>query len=71
MPIDTSDVRSNADIQILHAAELLSKSEDRQKVFREIYGGGSKGKTAEEIAFKIPLIILEFYKRHLYSIRQK
>ncbi len=50
MPLDTTDIRSNSDKQILHAAELLSKSEIRRKVFSEIYRGKSKGRTAEEIA---------------------
>src|SRR5208337_5171568 len=53
MPIDTTDIRSNSDRQILHAADLLSKSEDRRKVFSEIYRGKTTGKTAEEIASEI------------------
>lgn len=71
MPIDTSDVRSNADIQILHAAELLSKSEDRQKVFKEIYSGGSRGKTAEEIASKIPVDYIRVLQEALVLYKAK
>ena len=55
MPINTTDVRSNSEAQILHAADLLSKSEDRRKVFKEIYRGNSKGKTAEDIATEIKI----------------
>lgn len=52
MVIDTTDVRSNADKQIKHAVETIGRSEDRRKVFQEIYRGKSSGKTAEQIASK-------------------
>ncbi|MCW3995012.1 MAG: CHAT domain-containing protein [Candidatus Bathyarchaeota archaeon] len=55
MPLDTTDVRSNSDRQILHAAEPLSKSVTRRKVFTEIYRGKTKGRTAEEIALQTGL----------------
>jgi predicted transcriptional regulator len=53
MAIDTTDVRSNANVQIMHAVDVIYRSEDRRKVFEEIYRGKSNGKTAEEIASKI------------------
>jgi hypothetical protein len=46
---------ANANSRILELAELLCKSEDRRKVFAEIYRGKSKGKTSEEIASEIDL----------------
>jgi len=49
-PADVSDVRSNPQDQIAHAATVLRKSEARRKVFRFIYRGKSKVKTVSEIA---------------------
>jgi hypothetical protein len=46
---------ANANVRILEVAELLCKSEDRRKVFKEIYRGKSSGKTAEEVASRINL----------------
>jgi hypothetical protein len=51
--IDTTDVRSNADKQINHAVKTIGRSEDRLRVFQEIYRGKSSGKTAAQIAEKI------------------
>lgn len=53
MVIDTTDVRSNANKQIKHAVTTIGRSEDRFKVFQEIYRGKSNGKTAAQIAEKI------------------
>ena len=53
MAIDTTDVRTHGDEQILRASAYLSSSEDRQLVFEEIYRGKNSGKTAKEIANNI------------------
>ena len=53
MAIDTTDVRTHGDEQIIKAADFLCLSEDRQLVFEEIYRGKSSGKTAKEIASNI------------------
>ncbi len=50
MAIDTTDVRTHGDVQIIRAADFLSSSDDKQLVFEEIYRGKSNGKTAKEIA---------------------
>ena len=55
MAIDVTDVRSHADIQIMHAIDVISKSNDRRKVFEEIYRGKSNGKNAEDIALKLQM----------------
>ena len=55
MTVDSTDVRSHADSQIKHAVKVIGRSEDRRKVFEEIYRGKSSGKTAKEIASKIGL----------------
>jgi len=47
MTLDSTDAR------IKHAVEVIGRSEDRRKVFEEIYFGKSKGKTAKEIAFEV------------------
>lgn len=50
MPTDVSDVRSNPQDQIAHAATVIGRSEDCRKVFSEIYRGKKAIKTASEIA---------------------
>lgn len=51
-----SEFPASAPEQIDHFAELLSKSEQRRKVFWEIYRGKSKGaKTAKEIGKRVHL----------------
>jgi len=60
--INTTDVRSNADAQIMHAVNVICRSEDRREVFKEIYRGKSSGKAAEEIASRIgiePIRVLQ------------
>ncbi len=44
MTLDSTDAR------IKHAVEVIGRSEDRRKVFEEIYYGKSKGKRAKEVA---------------------
>lgn len=44
MTLDSTDAR------IKHAVEAIGRSEDRRKVFQEIYRGKSGGKTAQQIA---------------------
>jgi hypothetical protein len=49
MPLAVSDVRSNANDQIAHAANSLRASPRRMKVFVEIYRGKKKAKTVAEL----------------------
>jgi hypothetical protein len=56
MVIDTTDVRSHGDEQILKAADFLAGSEVKQIVFEEIYRTKNSGKTAKEIARNILLL---------------
>ncbi|XOB42418.1 MAG: hypothetical protein ACKKMP_03605 [Candidatus Nealsonbacteria bacterium] len=46
---DVSDIRSNAPEQLLHAAKTIGRSKHRLKIFRAIYYGKRKIKTAEEL----------------------
>lgn len=48
--VDTSDVRSNPNEQIAHAAKVIGRSADRKKVFEFIHTGKRKIKTVEEIS---------------------
>jgi len=50
MPIEVSDVRSNPQDQIAHAARVIGRSERCRKVFSAIYQGKKRIKTATEIA---------------------
>jgi len=49
MSIEVSDVRSNPQDQIAHAARVIGRSPQRRKVFIAIYKGKKKVKTAEEV----------------------
>jgi hypothetical protein len=49
VPIDVSDVRSNPQDQIAHAARVIGRSKHCRKVFSAIYKGKKKIKTAAEI----------------------
>jgi hypothetical protein len=49
MPVETSDVRSNPEEQIKHAAKVLKKSSDRKKVFVAILTGKKRYKTIREL----------------------
>jgi hypothetical protein len=49
MSIDVSDIRSNPNDQIAHAARVIGKSDHCRRVFLAIYQGKQKIKTATEI----------------------
>ena len=49
MPTEVSDVRSNPQDQIAHAAMVIGRSEHCRKVFSAIYQGKKKIKTVAEI----------------------
>src|SRR6266568_6791065 len=49
LPFDVTDVRSNPNDQIAHAATLLKRSQRRRLVFLAIYKGKQKAKTVSEI----------------------
>lgn len=49
MAIDVSDVRSNPQDQIFHAASVIGRSEHCRRVFSAIYKGKKKRKTIAEI----------------------
>ena len=49
MPIEVSDVRSNPQDQIAHAARVIGRSKDCRKVFSAIYQGKKKIKTITDI----------------------
>jgi hypothetical protein len=51
MPIDTTEVNTNN--RIADAIKTIGRSEDRRKVFEEIYRGRSNGKSAKEISLNI------------------
>jgi len=49
VPIEVSDVRSNPQDQIAHAARVIGRSKDCRKVFSAIYQGKKKIKTITDI----------------------
>lgn len=55
MPLPVSDMASNKEENIVHAAQVLGRSKQRKQVFREIYFGKKKIKTVSEIARKTRL----------------
>jgi len=55
MTVETSDIRSNPNEQIIHAAEIIGNSLIRQKVFEEIHRGKIRIKTVSEIMEKTGL----------------
>ena len=71
MTIETTDVRSSPKEQIMHAAEVLGRSELRLKVFEEICRGKRSAKTVDEIASTIGLDRMQVFKeaRVLYNNR--
>ena len=71
MAIDTTDVRSHGDAQILHAIEVIGRSEDRRQVFQEIYRGKSNGKTAEQIDSKIKIGVVRVLQEALILYKAK
>jgi len=52
MTIETSDIRSNPNEQIAHAAKVIGKSENRRRVFEEIHRGKKRIKTVDELVSK-------------------
>lgn len=50
MPVKVSDVRAHVNENIRHAATVIGRSEARLAVFKEIYRGKKKAKTADEVA---------------------
>jgi hypothetical protein len=50
MPLPVSDLSSNAEENIAHAAKVIGRSKDRLKVFGAIYTGKQRIKTADEIS---------------------
>lgn len=55
MTIETSDVRSNPNEQIIHAAEKIGTSEIKQKIFKEVHRGKTRIKTVSQIVSKTGL----------------
>ena len=49
MPFSVTDVRSNKDEQVAHAAEVLARSEQRREVFKAVYFGKKQVKKRSEI----------------------
>ncbi|RLI40317.1 hypothetical protein DRO69_13070 [Candidatus Bathyarchaeota archaeon] len=49
MIIETTDIRSSPNEQIVHAAKVIGRSKDRRKVFEAIYRGKKRVKTVDEI----------------------
>lgn len=71
MPIDTTDVRSNAEAQIEHAVNTIGRSKARRKVFKEIYRGKSKGKNAEQIALNLGIPVIRVLQEALILYKAK
>jgi len=71
MTIETSDVRSNPNDQILFAAEKIGNSRLRKEVFKEIHRGKRKIKTVSEIVEKTRLERIQVLKagNYLYNNR--
>jgi hypothetical protein len=71
MAIDTTDVRTHGKEQIDRAIEVLGDSEDRRKVFEEVYRGKRTAKTTDEIARKSGLDIKRVLEVGLYLYNHK
>ena len=71
MTIETTDIRSSPNEQIVHAARVLGRSEDRRKVFKEIHRGKKRVKTVDEIVSKTGLNRIRVLQeaRKLYNNR--
>lgn len=71
MTIETTDVRSSPNEQIVHAARVIGRSEARRKVFEEIHRGKKRVKTVDEIVSKtgLPRIRVLQEARFLYNNR--
>jgi hypothetical protein len=55
MTIETTDVRSSPNEQIMHAAQVIGRSKIRRKVFEEICRGKRKARSVDEIALSTNL----------------
>jgi CHAT domain-containing protein len=71
MVIDTTDTRSHSGLQILNAVIVIGRSQDRLKVFEEIYRGSNKGKTAEQISEKIGMEVVRVLQEALILSKAK
>lgn len=71
MTIDTTDVRTFGKEQIARAIEVIGDSQDRRKVFEEVYRGKRSTKTMEEIAQKSGLELKRVSEVGLYLYRHK
>ncbi|MHA1227867.1 MAG: hypothetical protein ACTSPV_14060 [Candidatus Hodarchaeales archaeon] len=71
MPIETSDIRSNPNEQILFAAERIGSSKIKNEVFKEIHRGKKKIKTVSDIVKKTGLKRIQVLKagNYLYNNR--
>lgn len=71
MTIETTDVRSSPNVQIVHAARVLGRSEARHKVFEEIHRGKKRIKTVTEIVSRTGLSRMRVLQeaRRLYNNR--
>ena len=49
MPIKVSDIGSNLNENIQHAADTIGRSPHRRKVFEEIYRGKTKVKSVSDL----------------------
>lgn len=71
MTIETTDIRSSPKEQIMHAAEVIGRSEIRRKVFEGICRGKRRARTVDDIASTIGLSRMQVFKeaRVLYNNR--
>ena len=71
MTIETTDVRSSPNEQIVHAARVIGRSEARRRVFEEIHRGKKRVKTVDEIVSKTGLDRIRVLQeaRRLYNNR--
>jgi len=71
MTLETTDIRSSPNEQIVHAAKVIGRSDARRKVFKEIHRGKKRIKTVDEIAKKTGLERIKVLKaaRYLYNNR--
>lgn len=71
MTVETTDIRSSPNEQIVHAARVLGRSEARHKVFKEIHRGKRRVKTVTEIVSRTGLSRMRVLQeaRKLYNNR--
>jgi predicted nucleotide-binding protein len=63
MPIEVTDVRSNAQDQIAHAARVIGRSQQRLDVFRAIYTGKNNFRTVSELAQMVNVPAMQILQR--------